>query len=325
MNKHAFVTGATGFLGVNLIPLLMAEGWQITAIHRSQVTHPVLKDQPINWVNTGLDNVAGLRKALPSEPFTVFHMAASTTQWKKNYQHQNDTNVTGTANLIEAVQGSPIERFIYTSSISAFGLQDGVITEKTPSQAVESGHNYSITKWQAEQLIKEECKQKKLDAVILNPCHIVGPWDTNNWIQLFTHVRNETIPGIPPASGNFAWVGEVAKAHIMAAINGKCGENYILGGPFVSILSFINEMEKQLNKKVSTKTISPILLKAIEPFYRLKGFLTNQEPTLTPDKVKLLLKSFEADDSKARSELGYQHKSIAEIVRRTLAWMDSNE
>ncbi len=322
MNKHAFVTGATGFLGVNLVQQLIDEGWKITAIHRSKIDHPILNKANIDWEKASLFNIDELRKALPNEPFVVFHVAASTSQWKREYPMQTKTNVEGTANLLEAIKGKPVEFYLQTSSIAAYGLHDGIITEESAMKGLESGHNYSITKLQSEQLVKKAISESGLKAVILNPCNIIGPWDTRNWIQLFKHVKNETVPGIPTASGSYAFVGEVAKAHISAIEKGVVGENYILGGPTVPMLALMNEIERQFDKKVSKKTTPPILLKAIEPFYRLKGFYTGKEPTLTPDKVKLLTRNYNADDSKARAELDYKHYSLEKIVAETIAWME---
>lgn len=322
MTKHAFVTGATGFLGVNFLQALADAGWAITALHRQPINHPVLNHLDVNWQKGSLLDLESLRKALPNEPFVAFHMAASTVQWKPQYPMQTRTNVEGTANVLSALRGSHVERLVYTSSITTYGLHNSVITEYSEQRAIQSGLNYAITKYKAEQLIKNAVRQNEIDAVIVNPCHIIGPWDTHNWIQLFEHTITETLPGVPPVSGNFAWVNEVAKAHISAAEKGQSGENYILGGPYASILELVNEMQRQLDIAISKRALSPILLRAIEPFYGLQGFITRKEPTLTPDKVRLLLKSFEADDSKAQRELGYRHKTISEIVRETLAWIN---
>ena len=325
MTKHAFVTGATGFLGVNFLQALSDAGWAITAIHRQPIDHPLLNDLDVRWHRGSLLDVESLRAALPNEPFVAFHMAASTAQWKPQFPMQTRTNVEGTANVLSALRDSKVERLIYTSSITTYGLHTDVITEASEQRGTTTGTNYAITKYQAEQLVKAAVARGDLDAVILNPCHIIGPWDNHNWIQLFEHTVAGTLPGVPPVSGNFTWVKDVAQAHIAAAEKGRTGENYILGGPFATILDVVNEMQRQLNKPVSKRAISPALLKAIEPFYRLKGYLTHTEPTLTPDKVRLLIKPFKADDRKARLELGYRHKTISEIVGETLRWLNERD
>ncbi len=323
MCKTAFVTGGTGFLGVNLIHQLEKDGWDITAIYRHKVNHPLLKNANVNWVKVSLFDVDALANAMPNDEFVVFHMAASTTQWQPLFKEQHKINVEGTASVIEAALRKNVKRFIHTSSITTFGLHKATITENSKSNAQSTGLHYGITKRKAEELIEEAVKNKNLNAVILNPCHIIGPWDTNNWIQIFTHVSNQTLPGIPPSSGNFAWVEEVARAHISAIEKGAIGEKYILGGPYFSVLALIQEIQRQLKLSVSKKTTPAFLLRSMLPFYWLISKLTNKEPTLTPDKVTLLLKSYSADDTKAQKHLGYQHKSIEEIVSKTLAWKNA--
>lgn len=323
--KHAFVTGATGFLGVNLVNRLIAEGWQVTAIHRNSISHPLLVNQPIRWIKASLDDAVGLKQAMPKEPFVIFHLAADTTQWKPNYPRQTKTIVGGTENLMGAAKGAPLSRFIYTSSITAFGAHSQTITEQSPSFALQGGHNYGIAKWTAEEMIRKAVNAGDIDAVILNPCHIIGPWDTNNWIQLFKAVMQDDLPGIPPAKGNFAWVHAVAAAHIQAVTSGVSGENYILGGPYHGMLDMVNEVQRQLGKPLSKRTSSPWLLRGIEPLMRMRSWVDGKEPQLTPDKVKLLTHVLQADDAKARTVLNYTHKTLPEMVEETLAWLTNNQ
>ena len=325
MSKHAFVTGATGFLGKNLVRQLNELEWEITAIHRRPVDHPALNDLPIHWKQASLDDVDSLKAAMPDQTFTVFHVAADTAQWKPYYERQTKTNVGGTRNMIEAVQDKLLDRFIHVSSISAYGLHEEEITDDTPTLATDGRHNYSLTKWQGEELIRQAIKEKDLPAIILNPCHIIGPWDSNNWVKLFKAVKEDDLPGIPPAKGNFAWVEEVAKALITATEKGKIGEKYLLGGPHLSMKELVNEIQRQLNKPISKKASSPAFLWAIEPIFRIGSWFTGKEPQLTPDKVLMLTHNLKAVDTKAQHELDYQHKSLEEIVSTTLAWLENHE
>jgi dihydroflavonol-4-reductase len=318
--KKAFVTGGTGFLGVNLINQLLEKGWEVTAIHRGPIVHPMLINKPVQWVMASLEDVDRLKRAMPKTDFTVFHLASDTTQWKRHYPRQNKTNVGGTQNMLKAATGLPVDCFVYTSSITAFGMHDSVVSETTPSIAASGTNNYAISKWQAEQLVRE-AHANGLRAVITNPCHIIGPWDTNNWIHLFKAVVEDNLPGIPPATGNFSWVDEVAKAHITAAERGSSGENYILGGPLHSMVELVNEVQRQLKKPISKRASAPALLRGIEPLMRLRSFFDGKEPQLTPDKVKLLTHRLSADDTKAQKQLGYKHKILPEMVEQTLAWL----
>jgi dihydroflavonol-4-reductase len=321
MNKTAFVTGGTGFLGQHLITQLVADGWLVYALHRSLKPDKSNASSSVMWVRAALDDAQKLAAVMPDVPFTVFHLAADTTQWKRNFARQTKTNVKGTRNLLLAAKTKNAERFIHVSSITAFGQHNKMIDEQTPSVAANSGHNYALTKWQAEQLVKQAVAAGEMDAVILNPCHIIGPGDTQNWIQIFRAIKDDKLPGVPPAGGNFGFVVEIAKALIVAAEKGQKGENYILGGPQLSFLQIVQEAQRQLHKPVSKKASPKALFYFVEPLMRLGSFISGKEPLLTPDKVKLITHHLEANDKKARKALHYKHKPLEEMVAETLAWL----
>ena len=321
MNKHAFITGATGFVGKHLTGQLLESGWRVTALYRTSVPENKSEGDKVTWVKGSLDDVSSLMAAMPDEPFTIFHLAADTTQWKRNYPRQTQTNVGGTKNVLAAAKSKNVQRLIHVSSIAAYGPHEVEISEKTPSIAPASGHNYSVTKWQAEELVRQAVKADEVDAVILNPCHIIGPGDTQNWIQIFQAVKDDKLPGIPPAWGNFGFVAEIVNALINAAEKGRKGESYLLGGPHLAFLHIVQEAQRQLGKPMSKKASPKTLFRVVEPLMRLGSMLTGKEPQLTPDKVKLITHNLKVNDEKSRMELGYRHRPLEEMVSETLSWL----
>ena len=94
----------------------------------------------------------------------VFHLAANTSTWSRNRRAQFLDNVGGTAAVIDAVLARGARRLIYTSSISSFGYQPGVvIDEHTPSNARRRGDNYGKSKLAAEGLIEDACAHHGLN------------------------------------------------------------------------------------------------------------------------------------------------------------------
>ena len=116
---------------------------------------------------------------MPEEVDAVFHLAGDTSTWSKNNDRQYRINVEGTVNMLDAAVEKKARRFIYTSSISAFGFHDGPVSEETVSTAMQSGVNYHKTKYLAEQEVKK--RSGKLQTVVLNPCNVIGPYDRINW------------------------------------------------------------------------------------------------------------------------------------------------
>jgi dihydroflavonol-4-reductase len=319
--KHAFVTGGTGFLGINLIRLLHEDGVRITALYRSEASTHALEDIPVEWVQGSVTDFASLVAALPPSADTVFHVAGNTSQWKKENAIQHDVNVNGTRNMVRAALHHNVRRFIHTSSIAAFGIHTQPFDETTPSNAATCGQHYSLTKWLGEEEVRRACREDQLLGVILNPAHIVGPYDTHNWIQLFTSVYEDNLPAIPPGFGRFAHVRDIARAHIAAVHKGRVAENYLLGGPEASFLQFINAIQRVMEKPLSKKETPAYVFRTMEPIFRLGSAFSGKKPRLTPELVKLLIKKVHSSDAKAERELDFHPVGIQQQVEDTYDWL----
>lgn len=304
---RAFVTGATGFLGINLIRKLDALGWQISAIRRPDSNCESLGDIPIDWYSGHITNPKDLELAVCDKGIdVVFHLAGDTNLWFANNDRQYQVNVAATEHVINAVIKNNIKRLIHTSSISAYGFHDEVIDETTPSTAMISGVNYLRTKFLGEQKVKQAVTQKGLDAVILNPCAIMGRYDKQNWAQLFYLVNENKLPGIPKSEGSYCHVDSVVDAHIAAVTKGQTGHNYILAGVDHSFLEVVNRIATLLGKPKYQKEIATPLLKLVAAVSNVWSYLSRQEPNMTPEKAKMVTSRVVAKSDKAVKELGYK-------------------
>lgn len=321
MDKIAFVSGGTGFLGINLIRELLKKDWKVFALHRPSSSLKYLKNLEIQLIPGDITDIDSLRNGIPENPDAIFHVAASTNLWAKNNDSQTKINVEGTENMVKVALEKKAKRFIHTSSIAAYGFHHGVIDENTPSNAMDSNINYFITKFQAEEIIKKATAEKGLDAVILNPCHIMGPFDQHNWVQLIQTVYHNNLPGIPPANGWFCHVEEVAKAHISAFENGVTGENYIMAGEKNSFKRVVNILQEKFNQKISQQVTPAFLLKIALWKDTLVSWINKNEPLLTPEKYQLLLEDLEADDSKAKENLGFKKIPVDQILEDSIKWL----
>ena len=324
---HVFITGATGFLGTNLVHLLIKEDIKVTAIKRSTSNISAFENMPIDWKTGDVLDLDSLMNACPENIDFVFHIAADTSMWSVKNTQQTKINLQGTSNMIEVALNKKAKRFIHTSSIAAYGLHDDqVITEDTLQKGDQCFVNYYKTKYQSEQLVRAAVKQKNLDAVILNPCHLVGPWDSHNWSQMLTMVANEKLPGVPPGYGSFCHIEEIAKAHLQAAKVGKTGENYILSGADASFVEFVKVIGELLDKKVPGKSMPHWLLNVVGHVSVFFARFSKKEPDMTPEKVLIVSEILKVSSAKAQRELGYR----ADIPLKTMLsdcylWMQSKK
>ncbi|HEY8570717.1 NAD-dependent epimerase/dehydratase family protein [Microbulbifer sp.] len=325
---RAFVTGGTGFLGANLIEQLVADGWEVIAMHRPGSNVARLHQLGATPVAASLDDIDSLRAALPKDLDAVFHLAGNTSMWRGGDAQQWQDNVVGSANLARAArehfaaQTKP-GRMIVTSSISAYGYQQGVLSEESPQCANDPKYHYHYSKMHAENAVREEIA-KGLDAVFLNPCGIVGKYDVSSWAQTFFMLAENTLPGVPPGGGSFCYAGAVARAHISAFERGRCGQNYILGGTDASFLEFFGIIARLVGVPAPTRTTPAFAIRAIAALSGIVSRFTGREPAVTPQKAAMLTRRTAADSSLAQRELGYgTDLSLEEMLRESRDWLVS--
>ncbi len=321
---RAFVTGATGFLGLNLVQLLVSKGWEVYALHRKSSNLKYLNQFSVKLKEGSVEEIGSLQAAIPEGVEAIFHVAASTNLWSRFNKQQYQTNVVGTQNMVKVAMDKQCGRFIHTSSIAAYGLNENAVTEESPSNALDSGINYYVTKYMSEQEVRK-ATQNGLDAVILNPAHIVGPYDTHNWVQIFKNVYHDTLPGVPPTQGSFTYAPEVAKAHLRAFEVGQVGTNYLLGGVKASMLEFVNAIQALMGKKLSQSTTPAWLLKMLTWGYQVGSLFSDKEPLLTPEKTKLLTHNVLCNDKKAQDQLSFKPVPLQTIVENTYQWLQEED
>lgn len=324
MAKTAYVTGSTGFLGINIVEQLVDNGWHVLALRRSTSRTSDLDQFNVTQVEGDVTNIHSLLETMPENVDVVFHGAADTSMWALHNDRQMKINVEGTQNIVSAALQKKAKRLVHTSSIGAYGKLNGVtLTESTPSNAMESGINYYKSKYLAEQAVKQGI-EKGLDAVIMNPAQIVGPYDYNYTPLMFKSLMTGQMKGVPQGNSVCGHVRDYAKAHIVAADKGRCGENYLLGGVEASFQDIFNTIGSILDIKTPTLKLPAGLLNVLAIIFEKVSFITKKEPLLTPEKVLLLNHRIRIDSSKAEKELGFSTCSLNDMFQDAYDWAIKN-
>jgi dihydroflavonol-4-reductase len=316
----AFVTGGTGFVGLNLIQQLRAAQWEVTACHRQSSNLELIRRFGPRLVVADIVDREAVLAAMPERPDAVFHLAASVNFWQPRNAEQTRVNVDGTRNVVLAALERKAQRFIHMSSAAAWGPSDGdVIDETTPSRAPGHRVNYFRTKWLSEQEVLRGIERGLL-AVIINPANILGPYDPNTWSRAFSLAKQGKMPFSPPGSAPWCHVREVARALIVAVERGGIGERYLLGGTHASyreVFQIVNELLGQKAPRVAPSWLLVVLAALRDRASRLTG----KEPEITPDMARVLGIRFEVRSSKAERELGFRSVPLREMVEDTFEWL----
>ncbi len=321
MAKTAFVTGATGFVGLNLTEELLAQGWRVVALHRAQSDLSALsRFAAVERVVGDINEARGLHKLIPRNVDCVFHVAGNTSLWSRAQVEQLKVNVRGTRNLVRAALESKARRFVHTSSIVAYGLHAGTVSEDTPTRGSNSPIGYVRSKALAEREVRRGLAAG-LRAVIINPSNIIGAYDTHSWSRIFRLVQRRRLPAVAPGGGSFCHAREVARAMIAAAERGRIGENYLLGGAQASYLGLAREVAALLGVRRRMVAAHPVLLDAYARLEEWVAPLFGREPDFTRDAVALLSQNLYCESTKAQRELGYQPQSLRKMLIDCRDWM----
>jgi dihydroflavonol-4-reductase len=319
--KTAFVTGATGFVGLNLVEALLDRGWEVIALHRASSELGVLERfDRVQRVVGDVTDARSIKLVMPPRVDGVFHVAGNTSLWARTHAEQLKVNVRGTRNVARAALEAKAQRFVHTSSIVAYGLHGGTITEETPTRGSAVAINYIRSKAMAEREVRK-AMTAGLRAVIVNPANIIGPYDTSSWARLFRLVASGRLPAVPPGGGSFCHARAAAQAMVAAAEQGRVGHNYLLGGAQASYLGLVKAIADSLGIRRRVVAMHPAVLAGYARIEEWIAPMFGREPDVTRDAVSLLSQNLYCDSRKAQRELGYQPRPLQEMVDDCRNWM----
>jgi dihydroflavonol-4-reductase len=232
---NCFVTGASGFIGSNLVHELTARRHRVKALVRPGSDLRGLAGVEAELVTGDVLDRPLLERQIAGCDW-CFHCAASYQLWMRDYAPMYAANVTGTRNVLEAAGEAGCEKIVYTSTVGCIGLpknENGRVVptdETAPVSESQMSNHYKRSKWQAEQ-VAIELAQKNLPVVIVNPSAPVGPRDAKPTPtgQVIVDFLNRRLPAYLDTGLNWVHVRDVAIGHILAAEKGRIGQRYILG------------------------------------------------------------------------------------------------
>ena len=323
----ALVTGATGFIGGNLVRELLKQGYQVKALVRKGSNRTNIEDLKIEAVLGDLRDRASLDRALDGCD-VLFHLAASYTFWAPDPKVIYATNMQGTENILTAALAKGIRKVVYTSTESTIGIREngGVGTEETKASLSNLPGHYKKSKWLAERFALKIC-EAGLPLVVVNPTVPVGPFDIKPTPtgQFIVDFLNHKMPAYVDTGLNMVNVEDVTKGHILALERGRIGERYILGNRNLTFRKILDILERITGIKASRLRI-PVWF-ALGVAYADKlvaGNVFRRRPRVPLAGVKAAQKFRYFDCSKAVIELGLPQTPVEEALKKAVKWFKQN-
>jgi nucleoside-diphosphate-sugar epimerase len=321
-----FITGITGFIGSNLVRYLLAEGHQVNAIVRNLQDAIEFHQPNLQLFQGDLHDKRMLLSGM--EGCTIaFHLAAFAKPWAQDPRTFYKINVEGSANIFESAKESGVEKVVFTSSAATMSPSEGITpADESTHRVVPFFNEYENSKSEAEALAID-FSVNGLSVVIVNPSRVYGPGPINasnsitKMIRGYCNGKWRIIPGDGRRIGNYVFIDDVIKGHILAAEKGRAGERYLLGGENLCFDDFFGTLQKVsgINRKMIHLPLC--VMSSVAKFMEWQHPLTGIPPAITPSWVNKYLCDWCLSSAKAERELGYTITSFKEGVRRTIHWL----
>jgi dihydroflavonol-4-reductase len=323
MKPKIFITGATGFVGANLVRLLLKENYQVKALVRKNADLTNLKNLDIELIEGSLNDENLADKMVDCK--YLFHVAAHYSLWLKDRDSLYKSNVLGTKNVLKSAKKAGIKRTVYTSSVAAIGVRkDSVFANETYQSPPENLiGNYKKSKYYAEQEAHLAIKSGQ-DIVIVNPTTPIGAYDIKPTPtgEIIVRFLTGNMPAFVNTGLNFIDVQDIAKGHLLALEKGKIGERYILGNCNLTLQDFLEKLATITDKK-APKIQLPLWIPLTVAFideYMLTKF--GKKPSVAVEGVKMSAQFMYYDSSKAIQELGLPQTNIDEAIANAVEWFN---
>jgi dihydroflavonol-4-reductase len=321
--KKIFITGTTGFVGANLLRLLLQQGYSIKALVRPNSNLDNLKNLDIELIKSDLNDPNLWQKMTDCQ--YLFHVAAHYSLWQKDKELLYQNNVLGTRNILAAAQKAGIERTVYTSSVAAIGVGENPVNETHQSPVEELVGHYKKSKYFAEQEAIKAAK-KGQNIVIVNPSSPIGPWDikpTPTGDIILRFLRRQ-MPAYIDTGLNFIDVRDVAMGHLLALEKGKSGHRYILGNQNLSLKQVLDQLTEITGipaPKNSIPSWIPFTVAWVDE--KILAPL-GKTPSVPLDGVRMAQHRMYYDASTAVSELGLPQTPINIALKDAVEWFISH-
>jgi len=318
-----FITGGTGSIGAHIVKMLSSQGHQIHVLARNLEKAKLLKFEGVKIFKGDIEDVEAIDAAIQGCE-QAYHLAAYAKVWSKLPERYFQVNVGGTENILKACLKHKVKRIVVTSTAGALGPSvTGTITEDK-IRDLDYFNEYESSKATAESKVKDYIIQYGLDAVIVSPTRVYGPFlfgessSITLMIEKYINRKLPVYPGNGTQTGNYAYIEDVALGHLLAMEKGKTGELYLLGGENHNFVDFFNTLSEISGVRKKMR-VAPIWIQktyAATELFRAKYF--GKDPVVTPKWISRGKYNWVLDASKAVTELGVPVTPLKEGLQRTV-------
>jgi len=320
------VTGGTGLVGINLVRALVAAGERVRVLVRRGSRLVGLESPNIELRLGDVCDLDSIRRAMRGCT-RVYHVAGWVQLSPWGMRTARAVNVGGVEKVCRVAMELGIERMVHTSSVAAIGHgpMDRPADEQTRWNLSGLNCPYFATKRAGERVVLD-CVRRGLNAVIVNPGYVVGPYDVKptSGRMILLGALGKLL--VSPSRGGigFVDVAEVVEGMRLAMSRGRCGERYILSSENLSYRDFSGRIARIARVK-PPRWSAPYWL-GIAPAgiaTMLGGLWPAPFVELNLTVLRTCFCEHYTCSDKARRELGLKPRSIDDAIAATIDWFQS--
>jgi farnesol dehydrogenase len=305
---RVLVTGGTGYLGSAIVRALDRQGHEPVVFARTA--------SRAGLPGTAIDGDVRDTRAVTAAAGAVeaiCHTAALVALWRPDPSEFDAVNVGGLQSVLSAVREHRIPRMVYTSSFLALPPAD--------SPHVLTANHYQRTKVAARDVARRAASDG-VPVVTLYPGVVYGPGPATDGNLVGRLIRDQLsgkMPGVigPERLWSFAFVDDVAAAHVSALTSSRVSREYIVGGVNAPQRAIYEFVARQRGPRIPRRLPHPLAYAAAAGA-EIYTALTKHPPLLTRGVVEIFSHDWSLDSSAAQTDLGLQVTPLNDGLARTL-------
>ncbi|MEA2682931.1 MAG: hypothetical protein QOK05_1259 [Chloroflexota bacterium] len=318
---RVFITGGTGFIGSEVARRLRGRGDEVVALLRNPGKDTSLQAMGCEVVEGDLGSETAIAAGMTGAD-AVIHCAAIYEIGipRSRRPDMYEANVIGTERVLRLAQEAGIKKVVYISTINAFGNTEGKVVDESHLHSERYVSYYDETKHLAHKAAKAAV-ERGLPVVIVQPGAVYGPGDHSDVGNVINQFLAGKLPAktFPEAGLNLVHRDDVATGILLCLDKGTAGQQYVLGGELTTLGQMIDTLASIAGRKSPGMTVPAGLMKALTPLGPVIGKALGMGPNLAEIIKATNNVTYWAKDDKARRELGYAPRGLAQGLRDTLA------
>ncbi len=317
------VTGAGGHIGNVLVKYLYSKGLKdlrVFALENEDISH--IQKFVKEVVRGDIRDSYAVSAAMRGCEY-VFHLAGLVQLSGIHKKIIYDINVGGTKNVVNACLEKGVKRLIHVSSVHALKLPDTGCIDETLDPVISNLNGaYARSKAMATIEVMNSI-QKGLDAVIVFPSGVIGPYDFRSSFTgsaIKGYIDSKKTQYYFDGKYDFVDVRDVADGIYRAWKYGEKGQGYIISGSVSSLEEIINAVEKSTGNKIKRRRVPQFIVRAAAFFAPAYYAAVRKKPILTKYSIDVLISNSNFTYEKAQKKLGYKPRPMLRTIKDMVRW-----